>query len=193
MEPNRVVFFVSLHFSCLLWRLLCEIGSLDSLPCISLEHESVFINWCSLSWWPPGAEIRTSWEGLDSGVKCKWAMLSASAVWLSRCGAAFGFCFFFFFFGFCCFNSCCVLGTALDDLHTLNSHENPSSQVLFPFYRWVCVLRCWESCEVAAFVLGTSLSSLGQCYLSSPRLLLEPCFPVSLLEFLRLPLAWKIH
>lgn len=45
------------------------------------------------------------------------------------------FYFLFLFFGFCCFNSCCVLGTALDDLHTLNSHENPSSQVLFPFYR----------------------------------------------------------
>ena len=99
MEPNRV-FFVSLHFSCLLWRLLCEIGSLDSLPCISLEHECVFIKWRSLSWWPPGAENRTSWEGLDSGVKCKWAMLSASAVCLSRCGAAFGFCCFIFYFYF---------------------------------------------------------------------------------------------
>lgn len=46
---------------------------------------------------------------------------------------------------------------------------------------------------MAAFVLGTSLSSLGQCYLSSPWLLLVPCFPVTLLEFLRLPLAWEIH
>lgn len=124
MEPNRVVFFVSLHFSCLLWRLLCEIGSLDSLPCISLGHESVFIKWCSLSWWPAGAENRTSWEGLDSGVKCKWALLSASAVWLSRCGAAFAFCCFIFYFYF--LDSVVLIPTVCLALHlTIYTHWIP--------------------------------------------------------------------
>ena len=74
-------------------------------------------------------ENGTSWEGLDSGVKHKWATLSVSAIWLCRCGG----CLWILLFAFLlCAWHCTWRFTHIE------FPKNPSRQALFPFYGWVC-------------------------------------------------------